>query len=143
MKLTRAEACAELAVRMGTHRWLASDHYGFRWAATNSTDRAIPFHAADARPASGNEPINLQASDTYLPDFFTGHDAAAKLVAWLGQHDRNSDDPSTRNLVSRFINLLKREVRHDIDDRLALMIATPEQVTCAACAAMGIDMEDW
>lgn len=71
-------------------------------------------------------------------DPFTSRDAAAELVAWIAED---------RQLWSVFDYQVFRfcPERLDIDGGLDLVkmafLATPEQITLAACASLGIEVE--
>lgn len=121
-KLTRAEACAELARRIG---WVPDDTPGSftykLWRSPNPT-RSYPGNWQECPP-----------------DFFTSRDGAAELVAWLA-------GPSAILLFNHQFN---KEVRwlsinaaEGNDITVGALLLTPEQITLAACEALGIEVED-
>lgn len=119
-KLTRAEACAALARMI----WPTCD-YALRTSG-----------GADVRPTKNYE-------WGYF-DPFTSRDAAAELVAWLSIHTLwetfvehlnaiiceydQSKYPGVAQNRGEVAKLFKRA-----------LLATPEQITLAACRALGID----
>lgn len=96
-KLSRAEACVELALRID------------------------PFLS----PA---------------PDYFASRDSAAELVAFITdfQQRRAFMDALT---VALQLTEVDYEINYTDDDFFKVILATPEQITLAACSALGIEVE--
>jgi len=68
----------------------------------------------------------------HVPDFFVSRDAAAELVTWI-EGQIASD---------RFVDELYK-LSDKCEERLvySLLLATPEQITLAACKALNIEVE--
>ena len=126
-KLTRAEACAELARRLG---WTAErdellpEAY---WQATHSEygKRGGLSHSADEALARANP-------------YFTSRDAAAELVAWI----RQSIHLVYFKFIATLEDLALQMYGAGHDPLMRIASATSEQITLAACAALGIELED-
>lgn len=110
-KLSRAEVNAELALRMGEQ----SQH---------------------------DNPLY------HLPDFFTDRNAAAELAAWIFANTRYVPDITTHNLQADFITALDALVinadpapRGYLGGPWVGLLATPEQITLAACKALNLSVE--
>lgn len=107
-KLTRAEACVELARVIG-------------W-----------FECADWSDGP--------------PDYFASRDAAAELVAWLSIHTLWDNFVERLNAIICGYDQVKFPgVAHNRGEVAKLfkraLLATPEQITLAACKALGIKVE--
>ena len=116
-KLTRAEACAELAARI--------------WPNTINSNHAISGVTV------------WQAAQWRKFDPFTSRDAAAELVKYFYENTA----PDAPKLWDDFYCAF-RERRFgdpcpaDIWEQIAAaFLATPEQITLAACKALNIDVE--
>jgi hypothetical protein len=117
-KLSRKEANAELAQRVG-------------WPSTCEVcvQAEYEYHPGEC--------VEM------VPDFFTSRDAAAELAAWI-----LSEANAGRASVQRFIQELELKLwagqrRKDwVYARIiTCMLATPEQLTLASCAALNIETE--
>ena len=126
--LTRAEACAELAQRLG-YTMVQMDGY---WHML----------APDGSKSTGYK-SEVNAREFFMPAFFNSRDAAAELVTYLLH--RITDERQ-----ERFIENLDKQLRPyepDIrktptaSDLCLLLAATPEQITLAACKALNIEVE--
>lgn len=133
-KLTRAEACAELARRLG---WTCDNTLGsFTHKLWRNPNQQVDY------------PENWQECP---PDYFTSRDAAAELVLWL----TNQGGDDFLSFYARLERTLKTaDIGHEksITDweqmrpaeyrMIAFTLATPERIALAACAALGLELED-
>lgn len=117
-KLARVEACAELARRI--------------WPDAKIHRRA------DGRGVS----VRNQAWNgrSFAP--FIDHAAARELVAWIRRQGRTA-----QRFVASLATVCDIPQVHDgasyYDSHILLfLVATPEQITLAACAALGIELDD-
>jgi len=111
-KLTRAEACAELAQRMGLFYQIDGEDVYAKFGEI-VTDRD-----------------NVLRLPIWNP--FTSRDAAAELVTWIAKDFA---------LYHRFDMAFFDPLPNETDFNLAAFLATPEQITLAACKALGIEVE--
>ena len=81
-----------------------------------------------------------------LPDFFSSRAAAAELVAWISKQESGLDDAFIDHLchsLPAFKSALSLgRGAYYSSEILALLLATPEQITQAACAALDILLEN-
>lgn len=120
-KLTRAEACIELARRIWPHIRIEPS----------------PFYADDFLVYK--DPDRPYLYEQFNP--FTDRDVTAEIVEWFARNDEAVEAQVT------FVNALCRSVEFNahntsMQDLMALLCATPEQITLAACAALGIEVEE-
>lgn len=123
-KLTRAEACAGLARRMGwTHPEFKGEILTDAWLSPSG-------RMEDA-----------------LPDFFNSRDAAAELVEWVSTQDGSfvtefCEKLDIEILALPFYSGFAGKLSMSTLRRFCFLLATPEQITLAGCAALGIEVED-
>lgn len=125
-KLTRARANAELAKLLDPSlRWWPPDG--------NSGQRILARSQAEA------DAIDIGDS-CYgaIPDFFTSRDDAAELVAWI-----ICDLKRWQAFAEQFGVHASTDIKDSKHVWLTTgLLATPEQITLAACRALGIEVED-
>lgn len=114
--VTRAEACAALAYKLG-------------WTRNGNVDTVAYEMWKDPAGRLHNEP----------PDYFTDLRAARELVAWLATPESGVDRTAFGQGLAVLADI-------DPDDKFAFkiihsLLATPEQITLAACRALGIEIE--
>lgn len=123
-KLTRAEACATLAKRLG---WTET--------AISRPPETLPMRVGECEryhPAtSWQTPAGFPRSNP--PDFFTSRNSVTELVAFMRQQD------DRENFIQRL--LWRVFEKGDLDRDYGLLLATPEQISLAACASLGIEVK--
>jgi hypothetical protein len=82
-----------------------------------------------------------------VPDYFTDHAAARELVIWFGRQMAQAQTfVLTEDFWFALVESVWGEHPPSASDRLAfefsLIAATSEQIARAACAALGIEVED-
>lgn len=119
-KLTKAEACAELARRMG-HEIIYDGGQGF-----------IRLHPLENDGLGGTRP---------MLDYFNDRDAAAELAEWIFGHAFTN-----RGLCERFLEALHSYLP-PLPDWYAckdfqLILTDAQQIARAACAALGLEVKE-
>lgn len=125
-KLTKAEACVELARRMG---WVAADSE----LAPGAYKRAMHPVLGVRGDLSHSENETLAKACPVFND----RDAAVELVAWLRRQPTQTCD--------EFVEALGN-IGFDPDQKftskaMQLLTCTPEQIALAACAALELEVE--
>lgn len=121
-KLTRAEACAALAYKLG-------------WTRNGNAGTVACDMWKDPEGRLHNEP----------PDYFTDLYAARELVAWLYE---NTDEGAARLWDNFFWEFRRLYFDNPVsmpelwEQFAAAFLATPEQITVAACVALGLTLAE-
>lgn len=127
-KLTRAEACAELARLLG---WTLHEDSRLSGIATR-------FILCPPNDTPANFPAWNTARQAWIhgsPKFFASRDAAAELVEWL-------DKAEPAKACKMIIALGWVGSMAPVELAVHMLTRTPEQITLAACAALGLEVED-
>jgi hypothetical protein len=123
-KLSRAEACAELARRIGLTVRETTMPEIYEWQVIGASGRRVAGSRKGSKEAMESVP------------FFTSRDAAAELVRWMEKRE-----PACFVFLAEVRTALAIHGMHVPDDAFRYLLATPEQITLAACAAIGLEVE--
>lgn len=118
--MTHAQASAEIARRLG-------------W--TGIQQHSIFGHYFGKSPAGNMAKI---------PDYFESRDAAAELVAWFSCPPEGGETEwdEFNGFLDRLLYDLELEHGELPAVLLGGLLATPAQIAAAACAALGLELDD-
>jgi len=126
-KLTRSEACLQLGEITGL------GDFDFPKQAL------IPIEDPTQPPLMLPEPDAIVTGEA--PNFFEDREAATALAQWVVDNSE-ADSKLWDDFIAAFLRLRFGDAPTDPWKRIqAAFCATPEQITLAACAALGIAVE--